>query len=463
MTAVELRVERVRAPAGPPPVVPGLPLLGSALALRQQGLLPLLRASQRSLGDVFRLRVGSKDNYVLAHPEAAAHVLQQNARNYTKSRSYARLKFMLGRGLLITEGDEWRRQRAVAQPFFHRQRVNALAGAICHLIDARFGKWEESLRRGERVDVRDQCKVLSLELVAHSVFGVDAGADGSMLSRSTEVLSDFVERQRWRLIPVPTSVPTPRNMMARYHRWCVDRVARRVAARGRAHGEENSLISMLLDARDEKGEIAFSESEVLDQIVTILVAGDETTAAALGWTMYLLARHRDVAERLREEVDRVVGRRLPTADELNGMRYLDMVLSESMRIYPPAWVLGRRSIAADAVCGYSIPADAPIGIYPFLIHRHPDFWSRPDEFDPENFAPAAAAARPRFAYFPFGGGARLCIGDRLAMLELKACIAMFVQRFRASVPPGYEPRLQPYITLGPSGGMPLWLTRRAAE
>jgi len=444
-----------------PPRVPGLPLLGSALALRRQGLLSLLRASQRTLGDVFCLRIGVKDNYVIAHPDGAAHILQQNAKNYTKSRSYQRLRFMLGNGLLITEGDLWRRQRSIAQPFFHRQFVNPMADMMSKLVDSRLNGWEASLQKGKALDIKYQCKVLSLELISASIFGVNASRDGLRLGKSTDALSDYVESQRWVLLRLPTSVPTPRNLLARYHRWQVDRVARRVIAGG-PRSESGGLISMLLQAKNDQGEPAFDEQQVKDQLVTILVAGYETTAAALGWTLYLLAKHADVAAQLRAEVDRVVGRRLPTAEDLQNLHYLTMVLQESMRLYPPAWVIGRRSIQADCIGSYGIPADAGIGIYPYLIHRHPQFWNRPDEFNPENFTPAASAGRPRFAYFPFGAGTRVCIGNHLAMLELKLCLAMFMQRFHVSVPADYEPQLQPQITLSPPDDMPLQLRRREA-
>jgi cytochrome P450 len=444
-----------------PPVVKGLPLLGSALALRQQGLLPLLRSAQRSLGDVFCLRIGLNDNYVVAHPDHAAYILQQNAKNYAKSRSYKRLRFMLGEGLLITEGDTWRRQRSIAQPFFSRQRISPMATMMSKLIDARLTGWGSRVRRGEAVDVKYECRVLSLELISHSVFGLNATQDSFALGKATDALSDYVERQRWNLLRLPSSLPTPRNLLARYHRWCVDRVARRFISSEYEH-DTGGLISMLLQARNDQGEPVFNEAQIRDQIVTILVAGYETTAAALGWTMFLLARHKEVQEKLRAEVDAVLGRRLPTGEELNQLPYLTMVLQESMRLYPPAWVIGRRSIQADSLGDYAIPADAGIGIYPFLIHRHPQFFSRPDDFDPENFAPAIVGARPRCAYFPFGAGTRSCIGNHLAMLELKLCVAMFVQRFRISVPADYEPRLQPFITLSPPDGMPLRLHRAEA-
>ena len=434
-------------------------MLGSVLELRKQGLLPFLRKSQRKLGDVFRMRVGTRENYVVAHPEGAAHVLQQNARNYTKSRSYQRLVLMLGRGLVTTEGEVWRRQRTIAQPFFQRPVIKELAGTMTKLIDARMGRWQAALRAERAIDVKFECKALNFDLIAGSLFGVDPSEDGVSLGRATDALSDFVESQRWQLFPLPSEVPTPRRLMARYNRWCVDRVANRYAATERGRDNEG-LISMLIDARNEQGEVAFTAEQVRDQIVTLLITGYETTAAGLVWTMYLLAKHPDVAARIRADVDRVIGRRVPVADDIKKISYLSMVVSESMRLYPPVWVIGRRSIAPDTIGGYSVPADAPVGVYPSLIHRHPEFWPRPDEFDPENFTPAAIEARPKLAYLPFGGGARSCIGNHLAMLELQLCIAMFVQRFDVSVPDGYEPHVQPFVTLTPPDGIPLRLRER---
>lgn len=442
-----------------PPTIPGSPILGSALALRRQGLLPILRSAHRSLGDVFCLRIGLKENYVVAHPEYAAHILQQNARNYTKSHSYRRLRFMLGNGLLITEGELWKKQRSLAQPFFNRQWISSLSGQMGQLVDARLRRWEAALRRGEEIDVKYECKALSMDLISHSIFGANMAEDGPSLGRATDALSSYVESQRWVLFRLPTAVPTRRNLMARYHRYCVDRVALRFIA-GERQRASDGLISMLLHAKNAEGAPAFDEAQVRDQIVTILVAGYETTAAALCWTLYLLAKHPDAAERLRAEVDALLGQSLPTEEALNQLSYLPMVLNESMRLYPPAWVLGRRSIQADSLGPYAIPPNAAIGIYPYLIHRHPQFWNRPDDFDPENFTASASAARPRFAFFPFGGGARLCIGTHLALLELKLCLAMFTQRFRVSVPSDYVPDPQPAITFVPPDGMPIRLHRR---
>ncbi|HVJ88748.1 MAG TPA: cytochrome P450 [Labilithrix sp.] len=449
------------ADVGMPPRVPGLPLLGSTLALRRQGMLPFLLSSHRAMGDVFRMRVGHKENYVIAYPDGAAHVLQQNAKNYAKSESYRRMEVMLGNGLLITEGELWRRQRSVAQPFFTRSWVDGQAGTMSSVVDARLRRWQRTLVEGKAIDIKSECRLLSLELVSHCVFGMDAAEDAVALGRATDALSHYVERQRLRLLPLPKSVPTPRNLSARYHRWCVDRAVRRFTAAPHA-GEGKGLIATLLGAKNDRGEPIFDDQQVKDQIVTILVAGYETTAAAMAWTIFLLAKHPDVADRLRTEVDRVMGDRMPTVEELGRVSYLTMVLNESMRLYPPAWVVGRRAIAADSLRGYTIPAGASVGVHLFVIHRHPDYWSRPDVFDPEHFAPEAAAARPRLAFVPFGAGARTCIGHYLAMLELRLALAMFVQRFSVSVPSDYEPEPQPNVTLTPPDGMPLKLRSRHA-
>lgn len=444
-----------------PPVVPGaLPVVGNALQVRRQGVLPLLAASRSQLGDVFRLSIGVRNVFVVASPEGAAHILQQNARNYGKSRTYQRMRLMLGNGLLSTEGEPWRRQRSVAQPFFHRQRISSLSEAMTKIADTSLGRWDAVVRRGEQVDVKEEFKRITLELLSHSVFGLDPSEAGLTLGNSTEVLSDFVERQRLRFLPLPFDVPTPRSMRARYHRWRVDQVADRVIRTEREGGDGTGLVAMLLGARDEQGARAFTHEEVRDQVITIMVAGHETTAAALGWTLFLLARHPDVAARVRAEVDAVVGQRLPSPEELQRLSYLGQVMNESMRIYPPAWIIGRRALQADTLGGYTIPAGSSVGVYPFLIHRHPDHWRRPDVFDPENFAPGADAMRPRFAFFPFGGGARLCIGDRLALLMMRTVLTLLVQRFDVSVPADYEPRIQPFITLGPPAHMPLRLQPR---
>lgn len=442
-----------------PPTVPGLPILGVAPGLRRDNVLALLGEAHRTLGDVFRLRIGFKDNYVVAHPDHAAYVLQENARNYTKSRSYQRLRLMLGHGLVTSEGERWRRQRSVTQPFFNRQRITSLTGAMAGIVDARLDRWDEALRRGDDVDVKSECKVLSLLLVARGVLGRDVSGDAGTLVRATEALSSHVERERLAFLRLPASVPTPRNLMARYYRHCVDQVVREVLSADR-HGEAGGLVATLLEARDQGGGRGFDDAQVHDQIVTIMVAGYETTAAALGWTLFLVARHRDVADRLRAEVDAVVGRRLPTAEDLPRLDYTEMVVQESLRLYPPVWVIGRRSVQADALGGYEIPAGASVGIYPFLMHRHPELWTRPAAFDPERFAPAAVAARPRLAHLPFGGGSRQCIGNHLSMLELTLCLAMMTQRFCIHVPPDYQPKLEPGLTLSPPEGMPLRLSAR---
>lgn len=442
-----------------PPRRKGLPILGDLLELRRLGTIPMLHQACMELGDFFVVRNGVKDVYVVANPEYAEYVLQQNAKNYVKSTSYRRMRIVMGNGLLTSEGDLWRHHRKLIQPLFNRQWISSFADEMVTIIESQLQTWEAALGRRQSVDVLADLDTLTLQLVSHTVLGTDTGERSMSLGRAADALLQYVEKRRWAVLSLPRSLPTPGNLVASYHRRKIDRIAYEIIERQR-NSTETNLVSKLLTARDPETGERMSDLEVRDHIATMLVAGHDTTAAALGWTLFLLASHEEVAKGLRAELDDVLGSRVPTAEDLGRMDYLNKVVQESMRLFPPAWVIGRRSVQADTLGEYEIPANAAMSVCPYLLHRNPKHFRNPDEFDPEHFAPAAVATRPRFAFIPFGAGARVCIGNHLAMVEMKLCLAMLLRRFTVSVTQAYEPKLVPAITLGPRAGMPLRLSLR---
>jgi cytochrome P450 len=293
------------------------------------------------------------------------------------------------------------------------------------------------------------------------MLSTDVAADADAVRESVSTLRDHVNYRMLHVLSFPERVPTPRNGRFRRALNRVDRIVYRMIddrRSGRVHADD--LLGMLLEARDEQGR-GMCDEQLRDEVMTVFLAGHETTANALAWTLYLIARHPLVEERLRDEVDRVLGGRTPALPDLAGLPYVKMVLEEGLRLYPPAWAFGRQAIAEDEIGGYRIEKGAGVLVSPWLTHRHPAFWDEPERFDPERFSPERSAGRPRFAYLPFGGGPRQCIGNEFALLEGQLVLAMIVQSFNLQLAQGYRAELEPVVTLRPKGGLPMTVAARS--
>jgi cytochrome P450 len=442
----------------------GVPVLGNLPWFWFGRRIELHARHLRAHGDVVRYKFGPITAHLVLHPDAVKHVLQENNANYEKGRGTKRLRLLLGDGLLTSEGELWRRQRKLAQPSFHPKRVAALVRTMVDATEAMLAEWKPRAVRGEALDVAGEMMRLTLDIVARTLFGADLKGEAARVYDALTTSLDFANRRLMSPVQIPMALPLPGNLQFKRAKKTLDDVvfaivdARRRSAREAERGERgepthgSDLLAMLMDARDEETGQAMTDQQLRDEIMTIVLAGHETTAAALAWTWMLLSREPVVWRKLRAEVESVLGERSLTADDLPKLKYTRMVIEEGMRLYPPAWMFGRRALKEDVVGGFRIPADSLVLVSPFFTHRHPDLWPNPEGFDPERFGPDEVAKRPKHAYLPFGGGPRICIGNGFAMAEAQAILATVTQRYRVEVLTRDVP-LDPKITLRPSGRM----------
>jgi cytochrome P450 len=416
--------------------------------------LGFVAALARDYGDVVRLAMGPVSVYLVHHPDGVKHVLQDNNQNYVKGPVIGRVKVLIGEGLFTSEGAFWRRQRRLAQPAFHRERIAGFAGTMVHRTAERLAGWDAAVRRGEPIDVAAEMNALALTIVGETLFGRDLSGEAVEAGRALRVALETTALRAMSWLVSPIWWPTPRNRAFRAAVRTLDAlVYDLIDSRRRSAAPADDLLGMLVAARDEDTGEGMSRLQLRDEVMTFLLAGHETTAVALAWTWYLLARHPEIGEQARAETLAVLGDRAPALDDLPRLPLARMVVEEAMRLYPPVWGVGRQAIAADRIGGYDIPAGALVNLSPWVTHRHPDFWDDPERFDPERFRPGVERTRPRFAYFPFSGGPRLCIGETFALMEAQLVVAMMLQRYRLTL---VDPRpvvAETTLTLRPRGGL----------
>jgi cytochrome P450 len=419
--------------------------------------------SENFSADIVTNRILWRRTFIINEPSAIRHVLLDNAANYTKSEIGRRLlEPGLGRGLLTSEGETWRRHRRIMAPAFDPRSIAGYAPIMTDVTEALLAKWDE-LPAPREVDVAAAMMQATLHIISRAMFSSDSDeivdvVENGVNQYQTNVrprLLDLLHFPEWftnLVSPLPT-----RGIFDEFDR----KVDRLLAERGRApDAEPKDLLARLIAARDTETGGGMTAKEVRDQVVTIFMAGHETTSQALSWTWYLLSQHPASEAKLHDELAGALGGRTPRYEDIPKLRYARMVIEESMRLYPPAHTISRSPIAADEILGQRIPPRAEVLIVPWLLHRKPSLWENPDRFDPERFAPEPAAERPRFAYIPFGGGPRICIGAAFAMAEAILILATIAQRYRLRLKPGFPVEPQGLITLRPRNGLRMLLERR---
>jgi cytochrome P450 len=437
-----------------PPGPPGHFLTGHLPEMRRDNLGFYLRCA-REYGDCVALRFGLKRLFLVSHPDLIEQVL--HSRHFTKHFALRMNRVLLGNGLLTSEGDFWLRQRRLIQPAFLRERIVSYAPDMVACALRQIDGW----RDGEVRDLHAEMRQLTLAIATRTLFGADAG--GQQAEAVTEALRDAMgtfNRRFFRLIRVPEKVPTPGNLRIRRAIARLDAILYSLINQRRAEGGRKDLLSILLHARDEGDGRGMTDQQLRDEAMTLFLAGHETTALALAWGWYVLADHPEVVEELSAELRQVLGGRPPTADDLPRLRYTEMVVQEVMRLYPPAHVIGRQAAAPCILGGYRIPAGATILMSQWVVQRDPRWFADPERFYPGRWADGLARRLPHYAYFPFGGGPRVCIGNTFAMMELVLVVAAIAQRFRFMRLPGPPIRPQPQFTLQPEGPVTLKLEAR---
>jgi len=415
-------------------------------------------------GPVCYTRVLGKRIYFVNDAEYVKRILLDNLANYPKSVTYRNnLRPFLGDGLLISEGDFWKRQRRLAQPAFHLRRLKALAATMADCAARMAQGWEQ----GKVVDVTPMMNAVTMEIVAKTLFGADVKSDIPVVAESMRALGEESGRIRpTAFFDLPEFITRPRGRRFAEAVGALDAIINRIVAQRRAEIEKgdaarDDLLSMLLEARDEENGQGMTDRQLRDELVTLFLAGHETTAVSLAWTFHLLAQNPAAEAKLHAEVDAVLAEKAaPDFDDLERLPYTRMVAEEAMRLYPPAYVFSRRALADDQLGPWRMPAGAHIVISPYALHRRPDYWDEPEAFKPERFAADAPSDRPKHAYLPFGGGPRICIGNSFAMMEHAIVLATATRRWRLASIPGRVVRTEPRITLRPRGGLPMRLIRR---
>jgi enediyne biosynthesis protein E7 len=426
----------------PPGPAEGFDLGGSDESLAR------LRRYFVEFGDIYRVFAPGRGvyNYVINHPDHIKRVLLSNHRNYTKGEGMDRVKILLGNGIMTSEGDFWRRQRRMMQPSFHRRVIDQFSALIRSVNDKFAARWAEKAARAEPINLSDDASELTLEIVLGSIFGSDL---------------DRLEKQFGANPFEVVAKEQNRDLKFAFRfRSLTKLVAELINRRRREPQEHFDFLSMLMATRDRDTDEAMSDKEMIDEVLTLIVAGHETTAAALTWTWYLISQHPDTQAQLQAEADRSDADQTLGLDAAESLTFTHQVLQEALRLYPPGWLITRRTIEADELGGYPIAPRTDVFISPYMLHRHPAFWSEPEEFRPERFAGADAEERHRFAYIPFAVGPRHCIGENIAMFEMLVHVHAMSRRFRLTRA-GNEPiELEAQINLRPRSNLMMTVEAR---
>jgi cytochrome P450 len=409
----------------------------------------------RDYGDVAGIRVLNFGTIFINHPDTIEEVLVTNARKYTKGRVLRANRHVFGEGLLTSEGGFWLRQRRLAQPAFHRARIASYAATMVEYTQRMLEGWQE----GEELDAHQEMMRLTLQIVGKTLFDADVERDAQDVGKSLEMLLEIGANFR-RTIFVPHWIPTPTNLRMKREVRQIEKILYRIIGERRASGRDaGDLLSMLLAAQDEDG-TRMTDKQLRDETITLFLAGHETTASTLSWAWWLLAQNPAVEAKLHAELDAVLGGRAPTLDDLPNLSYTGHVITEVLRLYPAAWGLARLVVEPHEVAGYPVTKGMGVAMAQWVVHRDPRWYDEPEKFQPERWEGDLLKRLPRFAYFPFGGGPRQCIGNTFALMEAALVLATIAQKFRLRLVAHHRVVPLASITLRPRHGVRVTLERR---
>jgi cytochrome P450 len=401
--------------------------------------------------------------YLLNHPDHARHVLQDNHTNYRKSSIYHEFSVLLGEGQLTTNDMEyWRNQRKLIHPAFSRAHLERYFSKVSESVGVMLERWEAPAAARQPLDLHREFMRLLLSLTGKILFSIDLADEAPQVSEAMNVAFDFIMKRVNAPVKLPRDFPTPARRRVGRHVDALNGIVRGLIEERRQGEDRGDLLTTLVRARDEAGK-GMSDEHLRDEIKTLLVAGHESPANVLSWACYLLSLHPEKEERLTAEIAQVLGDRPPTFADLPRLRYCQQVLEETMRLYPPAWVVERTPLQDDVIGGFHIQAGSRVTLFMYEIHRHRDFWKDPERFEPERFSEENAAGRHRFALFPFSGGPRICLGRDLSMVEMMMCLTLVLQRYRLRLEPGHPVVPLPSVNLRPRDGIVFHLSPRRAS
>ncbi len=435
-------------------------LLGSLPDI-QRDRVQFLVDLRKDYGDVVRIKLGPAEGVAVFHPDAIKRVMQDNQSNYSKDTiAFRSMRLIFGNGLITSNGDFWLRQRRLMQPAFHRDRINSMSDMIVQQTSMILDHMESSEKTGQTVDVSHEIMNLTLGVATLLIFGNQVqDLDGRLAEMINYLVRDTTFRFEHPFYP-PIWFPLSRNRQLTNALKHIDDLVYGMIAESRKHpGQKNSVLDMMVEAQLDESEVVggeprqMTDKQLRDECVTLMLAGHETSSNNLCWTLYLLTQHPEVEARLRRELDEMLGGRPPKLEDLSRLEYTRMVRDEAMRLYPPVWLTERVPLKEDVLCGYRIPAGTTLAITQYVTHRHPDFWQNPEAFDPERFSVENSKGRHEYAYFPFSGGGRQCLGKNLALLETHIILAMLIQRYHFELEPGWKVFKEAEIAMRPKGGL----------
>jgi len=441
------------------PALRGSLLFGCAEEMRRDPL-PFYYQAWQKHGDLVRIHlVPGIHLYTITHPETIEYVLQKNYKNYRKPDFFNDpVSLLTGKGLLTSEGQFWLKQRRTIQPAFRKKHLYALTPKMIKAAEEYVDKFKE-VKEGEAIDILEEMMQLTLKIASTTLFSSDISHQADAIGQALRLASEHVS-YKMNSIPIPAWLPTPRNLRFRKAKAFLDKVTLEVIEERRGETDPpQDLLSLLLAAQDEESGDSMSDEQLKNEVLTLLIAGHETAGASLSWTWYLLCQHPEIQEKMFEEIHQVLRGRSPTQDDLEALPLTHAVFKEAMRLYPPAWGQSRQAIEADTLHGYTIPAGSNIIVSTSTTHKRTDLWEDPEAFRPERFLDDSKK-RHKFAYLPFGGGPRVCIGQGFAMLEGPLLLATLLQQFRFKLAPNQTIEADPAFTLRPKPGIQMFLSPR---
>lgn len=433
-------------------------LIGGNFRPFRRDALSYLQQATRTHGDIVYFKFGPQHVYFLNHPDHIKDVLVTHHQSFMKGRALQRSKRLLGEGLLTSEGEFHRRQRRLAQPAFHRGRIASYASVMTEMAARTASRWHD----GETLDISQEMMRLTLAIVGKTLFDADVEREADEIGAALTAVMELFDMLLMPFSELLEKLPLPHVRRFRRAKERLDiTIYRIIEERRQSKEDRGDLLSMLLSARDEEGDGGgMSDLQVRDEVMTLFLAGHETTANALTWTWYLLSEHKEVEARLHAELGAVLEGRSPTFEDVPRLRYTEMVLAEAMRLYPPAWAIGRLALKDYEVGGYTVPAKSLVLLSQYVTQRDERFFSEPARFEPERWTPEAKESRPQFSYFPFGGGPRRCIGEGFAWMEGILLIAALAQHWRMRLVPNHRVETNAVITLRPKYGMRMRMEKK---
>lgn len=428
---------------------------------RQNDPLGMLERTFRNGGDFVHLRMGPRHIYVLNHPDLIKQVFHDDASHFIKGFGYDKLEPILGKGLLTSEGEFWRRQRKLAQPAFHRQRLEGYARVMTEFTEKKIQEWGRT-GGSDILSIGREMMKLTLGIVGKTLLGTDVAGEADRIGPIVTALTVEANFRITSLNPLRGKLPTPANRRFKQQALVLKELVLGIIREKRASGQDTGdLLSMLILAKDADTHEQMTDQQLLDEVMTIFLAGHETTANALSWIWVLLSQNPSEEKKLHDELDRVLGGRIPTFADLPALSYVKQVVEEALRVYPPAWLISREVVTPVKLRGYEVVPGEIMIIAPWILHRHPAYWKDPEVFRPERFAEEGEASLvPKYGYIPFGGGARVCIGNQFALMEMQLVVATIAQKFRLRLSAGQSLKPEPMITLRPPEGLKMEVIRR---